>query len=267
MLLVIMHNDKEYLDEVLSIIHTEGIFDASIFEKKGLVKSIHGIKSLFVGLKQPEIEDEFDFALISAVPGEEKVDQLNECIQEALKFHPSIEDGLMFILPYDNIEKLFKKSRGDEDMASLASLIIEKRICLELSATDKMGIIKEMIEVLGNYGRITDKEELLQGLLAREDLETTGIGDGIALPHARTDIVTELMVAFGRSKKGLDFGALDDKPVHLVFLIVGPKKDSSKLMRLLAGACRVLRNEDFRKALLTVESKQDIIKLIEGKDR
>ena len=148
-------------------------------------------------------------------------------------------------------------------MINLNNFITEEQICLELSAIDKVGILKEMLDVLGNDGRIIDQEELFKALLTREDLETTGIGEGIALPHARTDIVKELMVAFGRSKKGVDFEALDDNPVHLVLLIVGPRKDSSKLMRVLAGVCRILRNSDFRQALLTAESKREIIRLIE----
>ncbi len=146
---------------------------------------------------------------------------------------------------------------------SLADLITEEQVCLDLSATDKIEIMKEMIEVLGNQEKITDKEGLLKVLQEREELETTGIGDGIALPHARTNIVKELMVVFGRSKKGVDFEALDDKPVFLLFLIVAPTKDSSKVMRLLAGVCRILKNESFRQALLASENKQEVIRLFE----
>ena len=146
---------------------------------------------------------------------------------------------------------------------SPADLITERQVCLDLSATDKIGVMKEMIEILGNHKKITDKEGLLKVLQEREELETTGIGDGIALPHARTDIAKELMVAFGRSKKGGDFEALDDKPVFLLFLIVSPTKDSSKVMKLLAGICRILRNESFRQALLAAENKQEVIRLFE----
>ena len=152
-------------------------------------------------------------------------------------------------------------------MIGLANFITEERICLDLSATDKMEIIKEMIEALGNHERIADGEELFKELQAREELETTGIGEGIALPHVRTDIVTELLVAFGRSKNGVDFKASDNNPVHLVILIVAPRKDSSKLMRLLAGVCRILRDESFRQMLLNAKNRQEIIRFIEEKNR
>jgi fructose-specific phosphotransferase system IIA component len=267
MLLVIMHDDKRYLDKVLSIIYTEGISNVTIFEGEGLVKSLHGMREGLVSTKLPEMVKEFDYALIAVVPEEEKIEQLNECIQQSLRFHPSVEKGLLFTLPNDNVEKLFRKSRGGEEMMNLIDLINEERVCLELSAADKEGTIKEMIEILGNHGLVTDKEELLDGLKAREELESTGIGDGIALPHARTDIVKEIMVAFGRSKKGVDFDALDEKPVYLVFLIVAPKKSSSQLMRLLAVICRILRKKDFRQALFTAESKQEIVRLIEERSR
>ena len=263
MLLVIMHNDKKYLDKVLSIIYTEGVPDVFIFEKEGLAKSIHGIESLFISMKLPEIVNEFDYALIAAVPGDKKVDQLNECILAEMRSHPSVVNGFMFTLPYDSLERLFRKRRGDEEMVKLSNLITEERVCLDLSATDKAGVIRKMVELLGNHKLITDKEELINGLIAREELETTGIGDGIALPHARIDVVNELMVAFARSTKGIDFDALDERPANLVFLIVAPRKDSSKVLKLLAGVCRILRKESFRQALLTAENKQEIISLLE----
>jgi fructose-specific phosphotransferase system IIA component len=265
MLLVIMHNDKKYLDKVLSIIYTEGIPHVSIFEKEGIAKSLRGIKDLPFSIGNPEMVNEFDYALIAAVPGEEKIDQLNECIQAELRFQSSDNEGLLFTLPYDNIERLFRKIRGDEEMIRLANFITEERVCLDLSATDKVGVIKEMVELLGNHELITDKEGLIKGLIAREELETTGIGDGIALPHARIDVINELTVAFGRSEKGVEFEALDDKPVYLVFLILAPRKDSSKVLKLLAGVCRILRKENFRQALLSAENEQEIIRLIEEK--
>jgi fructose-specific phosphotransferase system IIA component len=260
-----MHNNKKYLEEVLAITCAEGISEVSIFERKGLAKSLYGTKrDLFPSMKPLEIMDEFDYALIAAVPGEEKIEQLKKLILTEPRLYPLTESGLMFTLPYNNIKRLFKKDRGDEEAVDLAR-ITEERVCLDLSATDKAGVIREMIEVLGNHDRIRNKEELLKGLQAREQLETTGIGDGVALPHARTDIVKELMVAFGRSKKGVEFEALDDKPVHLVFLIVAPRKDSSKVMKLLAGFCRILGDEGFRQALLAAETKREVVGLIEGK--
>lgn len=103
-----MHNDKRYLDEVLAVIYTEGISEVSIFERKGLGKSLYGIKNeLFLGLSSPEITDEFDYALIAAVPGEQKFDQLKELIQADPQLCFSTEKGLMFTLPYGDINKLF----------------------------------------------------------------------------------------------------------------------------------------------------------------
>lgn len=267
MLLVIMHDDKTYLETALSIIYTEGVPNVSIFEKEGLAKSLRGIKKLPFSISTSGMANEFDYALIAAVPGEEKVDQLNESIQAELRFHPLNNEGLLFTLPYDSIERLFRKIRGNDEMIRLTHFITEERICLDLSTTDKVGTIKEMVGLLGNHELITDKDALIKGLIAREELETTGIGDGIALPHARIDVVDELMIAFGRSRKGIDFNSLDEKPVNLVFLIVAPRRDSSKVLKMLACACRILRKESFRQTLLNAESEQEVIRLIEEKGR
>ncbi len=151
-------------------------------------------------------------------------------------------------------------------MMDLSELITEERISLDLLATDKIAVIKEMIDVLGNHERVVNKAELLLCLQEREKLESTGIGDGIALPHARTDLVKEIMVAFGRSKQGVEFESLDGKPVHLFFLIVSPKENSSKLMQVLAKLCRLLRDDGFRQALLYAESKQKALELIQEKN-
>lgn len=267
MLLVFMHNDRKYLDKILSMIYTMGVPDVVVFEKEGLAKSIHGSEILLLSMKPPELVDEFDHALIAVVPGEEKVDQLNERIHAELQSHPSDNGGLLFTLPYDNVERLFRKIKGDEVMSRVTDFITEERICLDLSATDKVGVIKEMVELLGNHELVTDKKGLIKGLLAREELETTGIGDGIALPHARIDVVNELMIAFGRSKKGINFNALDEKLVQIVLLIVAPRKDSSKVLKMLAIVCRILRKESFRQILLTTDNKQEIIRLIEKESR
>ena len=150
---------------------------------------------------------------------------------------------------------------------NISELITEERISLDLCATENITVLKELVEVLGNHELITDKEELFKELQEREVLESTGIGDGIAIPHVRTEKVKEMVIAFGRSEKGVEFNALDNKPVHLFFLIVTPKEDSSKLMRILAKLCRLLRDGSFRQALLTAPSKQTIIGLIEEKSR
>ena len=147
---------------------------------------------------------------------------------------------------------------------NINELLTEERISLDLSATDKFTAIKELVGVLGNHGHITDKDNLLHALQEREELESTGIGDGIAIPHVRTELAKEMMIAFGRSAKGVDFSALDNEPVHLFFLVVTPKEDSSKLMRILAKLCRLLKKEEFRQALLTAQSKQIITELIEA---
>ena len=111
MLLVILHNDKEYLEEARKVINAEGISEVSICEQKGLAKSLSGIKdNLFFGMSQPDITDEFDCALIAAVPEVEKVRQIKECLKTALRLYPTDKTALFLKLPFLSIDKLFKNS-------------------------------------------------------------------------------------------------------------------------------------------------------------
>ncbi len=141
-------------------------------------------------------------------------------------------------------------------------LLPPERICLELTAEKKEDAIKEMTGLLAGSGKLLDKQAFLKCLFEREELETTGIGDGVALPHGRTDAVGELLLAFARSKNGIDYDALDDKPVHLFFMIAAPLSDSTKVLKLLAKVSRLLHNAKFRQALLKAETKDQIIELI-----
>ncbi len=145
---------------------------------------------------------------------------------------------------------------------NLVDLLPPEHLCLELEATEKIPAIKEMADMLDNTGKIEDKKIFLKYLLEREELETTGIGDGIALPHGRTDVVREMCMVFARSSTGIDFEALDDKPVRLFFLIAAPKSESTKVLKLLAKISRLLHNKNFRETLLQANSKQQIIDLI-----
>ncbi len=148
---------------------------------------------------------------------------------------------------------------------TLEELLPPERICLELVAEKKEDAIKEIAALLASSGKLLDKKAFLECLLEREKLETTGIGDGVALPHGRTDAVGEMLMAFARSKKGIDYEALDDRPVHLFFLIAAPLSGSTKVLKLLAKVSRLLHNATFRQALVKAETKAQIIELIKQK--
>ena len=145
--------------------------------------------------------------------------------------------------------------------------ISEKTICLALENTTKDDVIRELAELLKESEYFTDFDVFLKDVFEREKLGATGIGNGIAIPHARTDAVHNIIIAFGRSSQGIDFNGIDDKPAKLVFLIGTPKKDVNKYLQVLAHLTRLLKKESFRQQLLEAQNANEIlnaIKEIEG---
>lgn len=143
----------------------------------------------------------------------------------------------------------------------IATILQENLINLNLQSTEKMAAIQELVALVAAAKEITDKDEFLKTIIEREELETTGIGEGIAIPHGRTDTIKELVIAFGRSETGVDFKSLDNNPAYLLFLIVSPQNASGIYLRTLAKISRLLKNYDFRRALRTAKTPKEIIDL------
>jgi len=151
-------------------------------------------------------------------------------------------------------------------MPTIRDLLQENLIIEELEAIDKQGILREFARLLKSMNRIENEEELLRVLLEREVLGSTGIGDGVAIPHGKLPIITEMTVAFGRSKKGVDFQALDSKPVHFFFLLVTPEDRPGDHLKALARISRILKNPALRESLQTASTRQELKSLIYQED-
>jgi len=142
----------------------------------------------------------------------------------------------------------------------ISDYLKEEMICLNLKATGKEEAIKELGSLIRKAKEITNYEKFLKDVLEREKLNTTGIGEGVALPHARTDAVTGFVIAFGRSENGIDFEALDGKKAKLLFLMGTPRKAGlDQYLVLLAHLTRLLKRESFRKSLLKAENPAEVI--------
>lgn len=136
----------------------------------------------------------------------------------------------------------------------------EKQILLELKAKDKEEAIKEIVALLKDAKEITDFGAFLKDVFEREKLTTTGIGHGIAIPHARTNAVKDLVIAFGRSCEGMEFNSVDSKPAKLIFLLGTPKKEGlGNYLKMLARLTKLLKEESFRNLLLKATSPKEII--------
>ncbi len=136
-----------------------------------------------------------------------------------------------------------------------------------LKTKDKEGALKEMVEALVRAQRIKEGEILLDMLRQREHLGSTGIGRGVAVPHGRTLTITRLGVVFARSEEGIDFDAMDGKPVHLIFLTVAPPQERSNLyLPVLGKIVEMVKSAKSRRSLLTAKDFDEVAEILEEAD-
>ncbi|EHU9648674.1 PTS sugar transporter subunit IIA, partial [Enterococcus faecalis] len=123
---------------------------------------------------------------------------------------------------------------------NINDLLIKDVMIMDLQATDKKGAIDEMVQKLYDGGRISDIDTYKEGILKREAQTSTGLGDGIAMPHAKNSAVKEPTVLFAKSKKGVDYEALDGQPTYLFFMIAAPEGANDTHLQALAALSRLL---------------------------
>lgn len=144
---------------------------------------------------------------------------------------------------------------------SLASLLSAEQIIPEMEATERWPAIVELIDLLVSQNRIksADRESILASLKQREETMSTGIGFGIAIPHASSDRIEQVVASFGRSSKGIEFDALDNAPVKFVVLFVVPKNQFQTHLRTLASIAKFLNDRATREALANAKSSEEIL--------
>lgn len=150
---------------------------------------------------------------------------------------------------------------------NINDLLLKKVMILDLQATDKESAISEMVDKLYAEGRITDKEVFKAGILAREAQTTTGLGDGIAMPHAKNEAVKEATVLFAKSKAGLDYRSLDGQPAHLFFMIAAPEGANNTHLQALAALSRLLIKPDFVAQLKEANTPDEVQQLVETAEK
>jgi nitrogen PTS system EIIA component len=150
---------------------------------------------------------------------------------------------------------------------NLSDYLNGSRIVLNLQGENKKHVLEKLVEILANQVSI-NQQNIVDLLEVREKLSTTGIGFGIAIPHCKSSEVSELQVVVGRFEQGVDFNALDGKPVKLLFLLVAPEQSSSEHLKVLAKIARIAKDEDIRQHILQITDSNavfDYIKEIESK--
>jgi len=150
----------------------------------------------------------------------------------------------------------------------LMDFLSKKSIVAEIKSTKKEDVIKELVDLLIESGELekTYRSKVIDALMERESLGSTAIGQGIAIPHAKTDCVTKLVGAFGLSKKGVDFDSLDGEPVYIFFMLLAAQDSAGPHLKALARISRLFKDKYFRDNLRNCNDEKDIIAVITQED-
>ncbi len=149
----------------------------------------------------------------------------------------------------------------------MMDFLSEKAICADMKAATKEEAIRELVELLAKAQLIKDKEGIIKTLLDREALGSTGIGQGVAIPHGKSENVKELVAAFGLSQKGVNFDSLDGEPVYIFFLLVAPEDSAGPHLKALARISRLLKDKYFRDTLKSAKDEKNLLKIIKQEDQ
>ena len=147
---------------------------------------------------------------------------------------------------------------------NIQDLLSASRVNFNLQANTKLGVIDELIDSLAADGKLSDKEQYKAAVLRREKEFSTGIGMGIAIPHAKDASVKEAALTLGISKQGIDYEALDGTAAHLFFLIAVPADSNDVHLKVLSYISRKLMHEEVRESLLAAQSYEDVLAAFNG---
>lgn len=136
--------------------------------------------------------------------------------------------------------------------------------CLNLSATTKQGVIEEMLDCLVQGGRVKDRAKALAAIVEREKKMSTGMSEGVAVPHGKTDVVDDLATAFGMKREGVDFQSFDGKPARIFVMTLSPLHRAGPHMQYLGEISKLLRQEAIRNALLAAGTQEDVVRILTG---
>ena len=148
----------------------------------------------------------------------------------------------------------------------ISDILKKEHVIKELNSCDKKNVLDELSSFLEDEGEITNKESLLAALIEREKLGSTGIGENVAIPHAKISEIDKIITVFGRSKNGVEFEALDQKPVNFIFLVIAPENSTSQHLKALARISRLFKNPSLRESVLRTNEADQIYSILVDED-
>jgi PTS system nitrogen regulatory IIA component len=148
----------------------------------------------------------------------------------------------------------------------ITDILKQESIIENLVSTDKASTLEELSIFLKSKGLVSNKENLLNALMEREKLGSTGIGENVAIPHAKISEINQIITIFGRSKEGIEFDSLDKKPVHFIYLVLAPANSSGQHLKVLARISRLLKNKSLREGIMSATDTNQIYSIIADED-
>jgi PTS system nitrogen regulatory IIA component len=148
----------------------------------------------------------------------------------------------------------------------ITDILKKEHIIENLVSTDKESTLDELSSFLKDKGMVSNKETLQSALMEREALGSTGIGENVAIPHAKISAIDQIVTVFGRSIKGIEFDSLDKEPVHFIYLVLAPMNSSGQHLKVLARISRLLKNKSLRESIISATEANQIYAIIADED-
>ena len=148
----------------------------------------------------------------------------------------------------------------------ISDILKKEHIIKELNSCDKKNVLDELSSFLEDQGEISNKDDLLVALIEREKLGSTGIGENVAIPHAKISEIDKIITVFGRSKNGVEFESLDQKPVNFIFLVIAPENSTGQHLKALARISRLFKNPSLRESVLRTNEADQIYSILVDED-
>jgi len=148
----------------------------------------------------------------------------------------------------------------------ISEILTKKNIIKDLKSFDKESVLEELSNFLKDRGEIPNKENLLLSLIEREKLGSTGIGENVAIPHAKIRDIDKIITVFARSQIGVEFESLDQKPVNFIYLILAPENSTGQHLKALARISRLFKNPSLRESVLRANETDQIYSILVDED-
>jgi PTS system nitrogen regulatory IIA component len=150
---------------------------------------------------------------------------------------------------------------------TIEEVLEESCVIADLQGISKRDVLIELVGTLKKANLIKNEQEVVNVIFDREKLGSTGIGDGVAIPHGKLKGIRRIICVFGRSLKGVDFDSIDQKPAHIFFLLLAPENSASLHLKMLSRISKLLRDPSFRKRLMELADTHDIYRSVVEEDR